>query len=167
MWVVHHLLALAALYAVIITGIYFAQTWLLFSTALTGEARVRLPASTQCLRDPAPPRTKGSLECESRLRERRRTAGRCFCTLAGTPGTAKRWPSPSTRSFHAAMPSFSTTAAMAEQPQAERGGALLGLARNIRSPGAKECRRAHPSGRLQPRRCGRRLSNQASCLYQT
>jgi hypothetical protein len=46
--------------------------------------------------------------------------------------------------LHTAMPSLSTTAAMTEQPQAERAGALLGLARNIRSPGAKECRRGPP-----------------------
>ncbi len=31
MWVVHLTLGLAALYAAIIAGIYFAQTWLLFS----------------------------------------------------------------------------------------------------------------------------------------
>jgi|SRR5208337_2436480 len=49
MGVVHLILALAALYAVIITGIYFAQTWLLFPTVLTGAPRVRLPPSTQRL----------------------------------------------------------------------------------------------------------------------
>ncbi|HKN29926.1 MAG TPA: alpha/beta hydrolase [Roseiarcus sp.] len=49
MWVIHLMLALAALYAVIITGIYFAQTWLLFPTMVAGAARVRLPASAQRL----------------------------------------------------------------------------------------------------------------------
>ena len=49
MWVVYLILALAALYAVIIVGMYFAQTWLLFPTALAGAARVRLPPSTQRL----------------------------------------------------------------------------------------------------------------------
>src|SRR5208337_1886514 len=49
MGVVHLILALAALYAVIITGIYFAQTWLLFPTVLAGAPRVRLPPSTQRL----------------------------------------------------------------------------------------------------------------------
>ena len=49
MWVVYPFLALAALYAVIIAGMYFVQGWLLFPTALAGTARVRLPASTQRL----------------------------------------------------------------------------------------------------------------------
>ena len=47
MWVVHLMLILAALYAVIIAGMFFAQTRLLFPTALAGMARVPLPASTQ------------------------------------------------------------------------------------------------------------------------
>jgi hypothetical protein len=141
MWVVHHLLALAALYGVIITGIYFAQTWLLFPTALAGEAR----SSTSRI-DPASSRskssrTKGSLECQSRLRERRRMAGRRFWTLAGTPGTPKRWPSPCTRSFHTAMPSLSTTAAIAKQPQAERAGAG-------RASGRRPSERTHYSDSL-------------------
>src|SRR5208337_797844 len=49
MWVVHLMLTLAALYAVIIAGMYFAQTQLLFPTMLVGPARVQLPASTQRL----------------------------------------------------------------------------------------------------------------------
>src|SRR5208283_2455097 len=49
MWVVHLMLTLAALYAVIIAGMFFAQTWLLFPTMVAGSARVRLPASTQRL----------------------------------------------------------------------------------------------------------------------
>ena len=49
MWVVHLTLTLAALYAVIIAGMYFAQTWLLFPTMLAGAARVQLPASTERL----------------------------------------------------------------------------------------------------------------------
>jgi uncharacterized protein len=43
------MLALAALYAVIIAGIYSAQTWLLFPTMVASAARVQLPASTQHL----------------------------------------------------------------------------------------------------------------------
>ncbi len=49
MWVVHLMLTLAALYAVIIAGMFFAQTWLLFPTMVAGSARVQLPASTQRL----------------------------------------------------------------------------------------------------------------------
>ena len=43
------MVALAALYAVIITGIYFAQTWLLFPTMVASAARVQIPASTRDL----------------------------------------------------------------------------------------------------------------------
>src|SRR5271166_2321189 len=49
MWVIHLMLTLAALYAVIMAGMYFAQTWLLFPTMFAGGARVQLPASTQRL----------------------------------------------------------------------------------------------------------------------
>jgi len=40
LWVVHLTLGLTALYAAVITGTYFAQTWLLFPTALAGAAKV-------------------------------------------------------------------------------------------------------------------------------
>ena len=43
------MLTLAALYGVIITGMFFAQTWLLFPTMFAGAARVQLPASTERL----------------------------------------------------------------------------------------------------------------------
>ncbi len=49
MWVVHLALGLTALYAAIITTMYFAQTWLLFPTALAGAAAVQPPTSTQYL----------------------------------------------------------------------------------------------------------------------
>jgi uncharacterized protein len=49
MWVVHLMLTLAALYAVIIAGMYFAQTRLLFPTMFAGSAWVQLPESTQRL----------------------------------------------------------------------------------------------------------------------
>jgi pimeloyl-ACP methyl ester carboxylesterase len=49
MWAVHLALSLMALYAAIIAGMYFAQTWLLFPTALARIARVQTPASTQRL----------------------------------------------------------------------------------------------------------------------
>ena len=58
MWVVHLMLTLAALYAVIIAGMYFAQTRLLFPTMFAGPARVQLPASTQRLH-------VGTPDCES------------------------------------------------------------------------------------------------------
>ena len=50
MWVVHLALGLPALYAAIIAGLYFAQTWLLFPTMLAGATQVQLPASTQRLK---------------------------------------------------------------------------------------------------------------------
>ena len=49
MWVVHLMPALAALYAVIIAGMFFAQTRLLFPTMVAGLAPVQLPRSTQRL----------------------------------------------------------------------------------------------------------------------
>ena len=49
MWVVHLMLALAALYAVVIAGMFFAQTRLLFPTMVAGASRVQLPDSTQRL----------------------------------------------------------------------------------------------------------------------
>jgi pimeloyl-ACP methyl ester carboxylesterase len=49
MSVVYIALGLAALYSAVITGMYFAQTWLLFPTLLAGATRVQLPASTQRL----------------------------------------------------------------------------------------------------------------------
>src|SRR5208283_4918572 len=49
MWVVNLVLTLAVLYAVIITVMYFAQTWLLFPAALARATRLQLPTSTQRL----------------------------------------------------------------------------------------------------------------------
>jgi pimeloyl-ACP methyl ester carboxylesterase len=49
MWIVHLALGLGALYAIIVAGMYFAQTWLLFPTMLARAARVELPASTKRL----------------------------------------------------------------------------------------------------------------------
>lgn len=49
MWVTKLVLGLAALYAAIIAVMYFAQTWLIFPTALAGLAQVQLPASAQRL----------------------------------------------------------------------------------------------------------------------
>ena len=49
MWIVHLALSLATLYAATITGMFFAQTWLLFPTILAGAVRAQLPASTQRL----------------------------------------------------------------------------------------------------------------------
>ena len=49
MWLAHLALTLAALYAAVVTGMYLAQTWLLFPTTLAGFARVQLPASARRL----------------------------------------------------------------------------------------------------------------------
>ena len=46
-WFVRLAIALVSLYAVVIAGMYFGQTWLLFPTMLAGMARVQLPTSTQ------------------------------------------------------------------------------------------------------------------------
>jgi hypothetical protein len=43
-WIVHLTLGLAALYAAVITAMHFAQTWLLFPTALAAAGDVELPA---------------------------------------------------------------------------------------------------------------------------
>jgi hypothetical protein len=49
MLIVHLAVGLAAVYAFVVAGMYFAQTWLFFPTVLAGAARVQLPASTQRL----------------------------------------------------------------------------------------------------------------------
>jgi uncharacterized protein len=48
-WIANLALGLIALYAAVVTAMYFAQTWLLFPTALARIARVQLPSSTQHL----------------------------------------------------------------------------------------------------------------------
>jgi pimeloyl-ACP methyl ester carboxylesterase len=74
MWVVHLALSLATLYAATITGMFFAQTWLLFPTILAGAARAQLPASTQRLEVRTPDgeslagvRIPGKAECAPTL----------------------------------------------------------------------------------------------------
>jgi len=54
MWFAHLILTLAALYAAIITGMYLAQTWLLFPTTLAGATRGQLPVSAQRLQVSTP-----------------------------------------------------------------------------------------------------------------
>jgi uncharacterized protein len=54
MWIVPLALTLAALYAAVVSGMYLAQTWLLFPTTLAGLARVQLPASARRLEIRAP-----------------------------------------------------------------------------------------------------------------
>jgi uncharacterized protein len=49
MWVVYLALGMTALYAAVITGMYFAQTWLLFPTTFARAGQVQLPASAQRL----------------------------------------------------------------------------------------------------------------------
>jgi pimeloyl-ACP methyl ester carboxylesterase len=49
MWLLQIGLSLAGLYTVIVTGMYFAQTWLLFPTALVAATRIQLPISAQRL----------------------------------------------------------------------------------------------------------------------
>lgn len=48
MWFVHVALVAAAIYVAIVSGMYFAQTWLLFPTTLVA-GQVRLPTSAQRL----------------------------------------------------------------------------------------------------------------------
>lgn len=54
MWLLQLALTLAVLYAAVVTGMYLAQTWLLFPTALVGAARVELPASARRLEASTP-----------------------------------------------------------------------------------------------------------------
>ena len=49
MWFVNLLLILAVIYAVIVSGMYLAQTWLLFPTKLAEIGRPQLPASAERL----------------------------------------------------------------------------------------------------------------------
>jgi uncharacterized protein len=49
MWLVHLALVAAALYVAVISGMYVAQTWLLFPTTLVQAGHVRLPASARRL----------------------------------------------------------------------------------------------------------------------
>jgi uncharacterized protein len=50
MWVIHLALSLATLYAAIIAGMYFAQTWFIFPAILARAPRVHLPESAQRLK---------------------------------------------------------------------------------------------------------------------
>jgi hypothetical protein len=56
MWFVHLVLSLAALYAAVITAMYFAQTGILFPTALVEAGPVQLPASARRLEVRTPAR---------------------------------------------------------------------------------------------------------------
>jgi uncharacterized protein len=49
MWLVHLALVAMALCVAVVSGMYFAQTWLLFPTTLVQAGHVRLPASAQRL----------------------------------------------------------------------------------------------------------------------
>ena len=49
MWLVHLALVAMALYVAVISGMYLAQTWLIFPTTLVQAGHVRLPASAQHL----------------------------------------------------------------------------------------------------------------------
>ncbi len=49
MWLVHLALVATALYVAVISGMYLAQTWLIFPTTLVQAGHVRLPASAQRL----------------------------------------------------------------------------------------------------------------------
>jgi pimeloyl-ACP methyl ester carboxylesterase len=53
MWVFYLAVVVAGIYAAVISGMYFAQTWLLFPTALVA-GQVRVPASAQRLEVEAP-----------------------------------------------------------------------------------------------------------------
>ncbi len=122
MWIVPLVLTLAALYAVVVMGIYFAQTWLLFPTMLARGSRVQLPASTQRLevRTPDGERLTG-VQIPSQG-----AAADGAPTLLGFGGNAwkpKLRPIPCMRSFLIAMSSCSTTAAMR---RARAGRARMG-----------------------------------------
>jgi hypothetical protein len=54
MWAIQLALSLAALYAAIIAGMYFIQTWFLFPTFLARATRVRLPESARRLKVTTP-----------------------------------------------------------------------------------------------------------------
>ena len=111
MWVVHLALSLAALYAAIITGMFFAQTWLLFPTVLAGVGRVQLPASSHLLKVRTPDgETLAGVRIPSG--ERRPMPCRRCLASAGTPGTPRRRPSPCMHYFLIAASSRSTTAVM-------------------------------------------------------
>jgi uncharacterized protein len=84
MWIVYLILALAALYAVVIAGMFVAQTWLLFPTAVAGSARVRLPASAQRLQIQMP---GGERLAGVRIPAQGTTA-ECASTLLGFGGNA-------------------------------------------------------------------------------
>jgi hypothetical protein len=49
MWLAHLVLVAMTLYVAVLTGMYFAQTWLIFPTTLVQAGHVRLPASAQRL----------------------------------------------------------------------------------------------------------------------
>jgi uncharacterized protein len=49
MWLVHLALGLTAVYLALVSGVYLAQTWLLFPTQLAEAGRVQLPASARRL----------------------------------------------------------------------------------------------------------------------
>ena len=49
MWLIHLVLVAGALYVAVISGMYLAQTWLIFPTTLVQAGHVPLPASAQRL----------------------------------------------------------------------------------------------------------------------
>src|SRR5271166_5039853 len=111
MWVVHFALGLTALYAAVITAMYFAQTWLLFQPRLPERRRFSLPHRPS-IWGSRPMTAKASRACESDLWERRLRVRQRWSASGGTLGTRGQWPSPCTRFFPIAMSLRSTTAAM-------------------------------------------------------
>ena len=164
MWVVHLMLTLAALYSVIIAGMYFAQTWLLFPTMFAGAARIQLPASTQRLEVWTP---DGESLAGVRIPSRSDGRSRADAAWLRRERLERRSDGPhpacalsSSQCRHVPLPRL-----CAEQRLAERADAVLGLRHNLRPPPVNPGWRAHHSDRLQHRRCGRRISRPASTRY--
>jgi uncharacterized protein len=122
MWVVHLMLTLAALYAVLIAGMYFAQTCILFPTLLARIARVQLPESTQRLEVRT---AEGESLAGVRILSQRTTADNA-ATLLGFGGNA--WNAEATAlSPHALFPhrrvvAFHYPRLCAQQRQPQRAG---------------------------------------------
>jgi hypothetical protein len=156
MWVVRFMLTLAALYAVIIAGMYFAQNRLLFPTMFVGAARAQPPASTRRLEVRTP---DGGRLAGVQIPSQRATADGAP-TLLGFGGNA--WNAEATAlSLHALFPHRNVVvfhyrgyAPSSGRPSAQALFSDSLIIFDHLNPG----RRAHRSGRLQHRRCGRRIS---------
>ena len=161
MWVVNLVLTLAVLYAVIITVMNVAQTWILFPTALAGAARLQLPASTQRLEVRAP---NGERLAGVRIPSEGATAEGAP-TLLGLGGNA--WNAEATAlTLHALFPHRNVVAfhyrGYAPSSGRPSARALFSDSLTIFDHLLRTHAGERPPDRLQHRRCGRRLSRPAS-----